>query len=83
MFKVNKKYIRAKCEIFSKLIIKTPEWRQLRRSGVFIVNSEQISKLVLVFLVLTLSRKMPAGTPNLAKSNLSLIVSNAFDRSIN
>ena len=73
MFKVNKKYIRAKCEIFSKL----------RRSGVFIVNSEQISKLVLVFLVLTLSRKMPAGTPNLAKSNLSLIVSNAFDRSIN
>ena len=38
------------------LTIKTPERRQLRRSGVFIVNFEHISNLVLVFLLLTFSR---------------------------
>ena len=32
-----------------------------RRSGVFIVNFEHISHLVLVFIVLTLSRLMPTG----------------------
>ena len=42
--------------ICSKLTIKTPERRQWRRSGVFTVNFEQISLLVLVFLFLTLSR---------------------------
>ena len=31
------------------------------RSGIFIVNFEHISHLVLVFLLLTLSRQMPAG----------------------
>ena len=36
-------------EISSKLTIKTPEWRHLRRSGVFIVNFGQISHIVLVF----------------------------------
>ena len=30
--------------------------RQCRRSGVFIINFEEISHLVLVFLLLTLSR---------------------------
>ena len=40
----------------SKLTIKTPERRYWRRSGVFIVNFEHISHLVLVFLLLTLSR---------------------------
>ena len=50
MFKVNKRNTRASCEICSKLTIKTPE----RRSGVFIVNSEHISHLVLVLLLLTL-----------------------------
>ena len=49
------------CEIYSKLTIKTLERRQWRRSGVFIVNFEHISHLVLVFLLLTLSRYMPAG----------------------
>ena len=38
----------------SELIIKTPERRQWRRSGVFIVNFEHISHLVLVFLLLNL-----------------------------
>ena len=32
-----------------------------RRSGVFIVNFEHISHLVLVSSLLTLSRQMPAG----------------------
>ena len=36
------------CEICSKLIIKTPERRQWCRSGVFIVNFKQISRIVLV-----------------------------------
>ena len=52
---------RATCEICSKLIIKAPEPRQWRRSGAFVVNFEHISDLVVVFLLLTLNRKMSAG----------------------
>ena len=47
------------CEIGSKLPIKTPEKRQrrqLRRFGLFIVNFEQISHIVLVFPLLTLNK---------------------------
>ena len=56
MFKVNN----GNSEICSKLTIKIPE-RRRRRSGVFIVNFEHISHFVLVFLLLTLSRKILAG----------------------
>ena len=56
LFKVNNRNTRTRCEICSKLTIKTPERRHWRRSGVFIVNFEHISHLVLVFLLLTLSR---------------------------
>ena len=42
LFKVNNGNTRTMFEICSKLTIKTPERRQLRRSGVFIVNFEQI-----------------------------------------
>ena len=53
MFKViKKKKTRARFEIHSELTIKMPE---RRRSGIFIVNFEHISHLVLVFLLLTLS----------------------------
>ena len=45
LFQVNNKSTRKRCEICSKLTIKTPERRQRRRSGVFIVNSEHISHL--------------------------------------
>ena len=55
MFKVNKRNTRARWEI-SNLTIKTPQQRQWRRSGCFIVIFEHISHLVLVFLLLTLSR---------------------------
>ena len=55
MLKVNNRNIRARCEICSELTIKIPERRHWRRSGIFIVNFEQISHLVLVFLLLTLN----------------------------
>ena len=46
LVKVNNRNTRARCEICSKLTIKTPERCQWRRSGVFIVNFEHISHLV-------------------------------------
>ena len=52
LFKVNDRNIRTMGEICSKLTIKTPERRNWRRSSVFIVNFEQISQIVLVFLLL-------------------------------
>ena len=56
MFKVNNKNTGTRGEICSELTIKTPERRQWRRFGVFLVIFEHISHLVLVFLLLTLSR---------------------------
>ena len=56
MFKVNNKNTRTRCEICSKLTVKTTERRKWRCSGVCIVNFEHISHLVLVFLLLTLSK---------------------------
>ena len=56
VFKVNNRNTRIRCEICLKLIIKTTERRQWCHSGVFIVNFEHISHLVLVFLLLTLSK---------------------------
>ena len=58
MFKVNNRKTQTRCEICPKLTIKIPEQR---RSGIFIVNFEHISHLVQVFLLLTLSRLIPAG----------------------
>ena len=56
LFKVNNRNTRARCETCSKLTIKTPKGLPWWCSGVFIVNSEHISHLVLVFLLLTWSR---------------------------
>ena len=53
MLKVNNRNTRTRCEICLKLTIKKPERRHCRRSGIFIVNYEDISHLVLVFLLLT------------------------------
>ena len=61
LFKVNDQSDRAMGKICSKLTIKTPKRRQWRRSGVFIVNFEQISHIVLGFPLLTLNKAMPAG----------------------
>ena len=48
MFKVNNRSTRTRCKIWSKLTIKSPDWR---RSGVIIVSFEHISHLDLVFLL--------------------------------
>ena len=56
MFKVNNSNTETRCEICSKLTIKTPVRRQWRRSALYIVNFEHISHFVLVFLLLTLNR---------------------------
>ena len=53
LLKVSNRNTRTRCEICSKLTIKTLEWSQWCRSVVFIVNFEHISQLVLVFLSLT------------------------------
>ena len=53
--KLTNRNTRKRCEIRLKLAIKTSERRYRRRSGVFIVNSEYISHLDLVFLLLTLN----------------------------
>ena len=55
LLQVNNKNTRTRCETCSKLKIKTPERRQKRRSGVFIVDFEDISHVVLEFLLLTLN----------------------------
>ena len=56
IFKINNKNTNTRCEICSKLTVKTPERRQLHRSGVFTVNFEHISHRVLLLLLLTSSR---------------------------
>ena len=48
--------IRTRCEICSKLSIKTQERRYCHRSGIFIANFEHTSHLALVFLLLILNR---------------------------
>ena len=58
--KVN--YINTKrCEICSELTIKIPERSHWRRSGLFFINFEHISHFILVFSLLTLDMKLPAG----------------------
>ena len=54
--KVNNKNSRTICKICSKLKMKTPEQRYWRCSGVFIVNFEQISHIVLLFPSLALNK---------------------------
>ena len=54
LFKINNGNNRKRCEICSKLTIKKPERCHWRRSGVFIVNNENISHLFLVFRLFTL-----------------------------
>ena len=55
LLNVNNRNTRTRCEICSKLAIKIPERHHWPRSGIFIVNFEHISYLVLVFLLLTLN----------------------------
>ena len=61
LFKVNNRNTGKECEICSELKIKPPEKHNYHRSGIFVVNFEHISQLFLVFLLLSLNRKMFAG----------------------
>ena len=61
LFKSNNRNSRKRCEVYSKLTIKTTERPYWCHSGVFIVNFEHISHLFLVFLFLTFSRKIFGG----------------------
>ena len=54
--KLAKKKTRTRCEICSKLTIKTQKLGHWCRSGVFIGTFEYIAQLVLMFLLLTLIR---------------------------
>ena len=76
MFKVNDRNTRTSCEIFSKLTIKTSQRRHWRRSGVFIVNFENIPHLVLVFLLFILNMQFPAG--HILQSNKHALISISF-----
>ena len=56
LFKVSSTNIRKRCEICSKLTIKTSEWRWWRGSDVFKDNFEYTSHLFLVFLFMSLNK---------------------------
>ena len=62
--KVKNRNTRTICEICSKLTIITPERRQWRLSGVYIVNSEQISRIVLCFCCWIWASKWRLGRHN-------------------
>ena len=51
LLKVNNRYTSTRSEICSNLTIKIPERRQWRRSGIFFVSFEHISRFVIVFLL--------------------------------
>ena len=61
LFKVNNRNTRERGEICPKLAMKTPERRQRRRAGFFVVYFDHISHVFVVFLLLTLNKSMSAG----------------------
>ena len=60
LLKVNKRNTITRCEICSKLTIKTSERRHWGRSDVFIVNFEHISHLALVFYIVNFEHVIAA-----------------------
>ena len=56
LFKVNHENNKVMYEKSSKLTINTPELRQWRPSGAFIVNFEHISHAILMISLLTLNK---------------------------
>ena len=56
MTKINNRNTEKRCEIFSKLTVKTREGYHCRLSGVSIVKFEDISELFLVSLMLGFNR---------------------------
>ena len=74
LFKVSNTHTRKMCEICSELTIKTPEWRQWRRSSVFIVNFEQISHVVMVFPLLYWTSKCRLGSDAILEKHIYFTV---------
>ena len=58
LFKVKNRNTRKRCEVRSKLTIKTPDRLHWRRPDVFIVNFEHILHLFLMFIFLILNKLM-------------------------
>ena len=77
LLKVNNRNTRTRCEICSKLTIKTPERHQWCRSGVFVVNFEHISHLVQGFHVDFEQVNARWDSPNLA---LTFLLKGVIDR---
>ena len=73
----NQQWKHKKYQIYSKLTMKTPERILWRRSGVFIVNFERISYLVLMFPSLTLNKHVATG------KQVLLIITKSFGKNFN
>ena len=56
LFKVHNGNTRTMYKISSKLTTKTPEQRHWCRSGVFVINFEQIEHIVLVFSIVEIEQ---------------------------
>ena len=56
MLKFNNRNTRKRCEIYSKLTIKTQERRQRRRTVVFIISFVHILYIFLVFLLFSFEK---------------------------
>ena len=79
MFKVNNRNTRKRCELCSKLTVKTPERRHWRHSGVFIVNLEHFRPCSSVSIVNI--EQVNTGWVNYIRYNLktlTLTQSNSF-----
>ena len=61
IFQSSNRYIRTMCEICTKLMVKPAQQHRWRGHGVFIVKLEQISYIVKMFLLLTLTNKCRLG----------------------
>ena len=76
LLKVNNRNTRTRSGICLKLTIKTQERRHWHRSGIFMVNFEHISHLVLVFLLLTLIILLPAAQQLNVENNVENVENN-------
>ena len=72
-----------RCEICSRLTITTPERRQWRRSGVFVLNFEFISHFILMFLLLTLNKQLPAGRNETREKSFILLMTTSSKSKLN
>ena len=79
LLKINNRNTGTRCEICSKLTIKTPEQRQYRSSSIFFVNFEHISHLIVHFehaiagwgCSFELLNQFPVSASNFHENNVS------------